>query len=138
MDHRAAGVILHAANLHGTGVGGVVAVEGFGDGGRDEEHPIQVVPALAQGLASDEAPGDRLSVPVPFEVNVQVHALASAVVGGTENVGVLRDLPAILPLAVQEKILVREIALALQPVLQLLEHLLGGPIFKFNDIHAPS
>ena len=42
-----------------------------------------------------------------------------------EKVGILRDLSAVLPLVVQEKILVREVPLALQPVLQFLEYLLG-------------
>ena len=125
VDHRAAGAVLHAANFHKPGVGGMVAVEGFGDGGGDEEHPVQVVPALTQGLAGDEALGDGLAVLVPLEVHVQVHALAAAVVRGAEKVGVFRDLPAVLPLAVHEKVLVREVPLALQPVFQLLEYLLS-------------
>ena len=136
-------------------MGGVVAVERLGDGGGDEEHPVQVVPILAQGLAGDKAPGDALCLilVIPLEVHIQIHALA-AVVGGAEDVGPLGNLPAILPVAVHEKILIRQVSHTLQTVLQFLEYLLrhrlarvfqlarvlprGLPQLQFNYIHFDS
>ena len=117
----------------------MIAVEGFRDGGGDQEHPVQVISVLAQGLAGDELFRNVsfLAFIMPFEIDVQVYALAAAVVSGAEDAGVLGDFPAIFPEAVQEKILVGQITLAFQPVLQLLEYLGGGPlarIFQFAGI----
>ena len=132
-------------------MGGVVAVKRLGDGGGNQEHPVQVVSVLSQGFAGDEALGDGLAVFVPFEVGIQVYAFAAAVVHSAEDVGVLGNFLAILPLAVQEEILVRKISLAFQPVFQLLKHLLRRalagvfqligivrrefPAVKFDDFH---
>ena len=58
-----------------------------------------------------------LTLIVPFEVCVQVHALAGAVVSGAEDIGVFWNLPAIFPEAVQEEILIGQTAPAFQAVL---------------------
>lgn len=116
-DHPAAGIVLHTADLYIPGMGGMVAVKRLGDGGGDEEHPVQVIPALTQGLAGDEIFSDRLTVLVPFEVDIQIYALTAAVVGGAEDVGVLGNLPAIFPIEIHEEIFIRQIALTFQPVL---------------------
>jgi hypothetical protein len=95
-----------------------------------------------------------LTLIVPFEVCVQVHALAAAIVCGAEDTGVLGNLPAILPEVVQKEIFVGQIALTFQAVLQFLENLSrwslavvfqlagivrgGLPAVKFNDIHFPA
>ena len=151
MHHRTAGVLLHTADFHVSGVGGVIAVERLGDGGGGEEHPVQIVAVLTQSLAGDEAPGDGLSILIPLEIYIQIDTLAGAVIGGAEDIRILGDLPAILPVAVQQKILVRQVSHALQPVLQLLEYLLrhrlagvlqlvrvsfrGFPPLQFNNVH---
>ena len=130
MDHRTAGVVLHKTDFPVAGMSRIVAVERLSDGGGNEEHSIQIVPILAQGLASDKALGDRphLILVVPLEVDVQIHALAAAIVRGTENVRIRRNFPAIFPVAVQDKIFVRQVSGALQPVFQLLEDLLACPL----------
>ena len=161
MHHRAAGVILHAAGVilhaacfHISGVVGVVAMERFRDSGGDQEHPVQVVLVLTQRLAGEEFPGDKLVVFRPPEVSVQINALTGAVVSSTEDTGLPGDLPAIFPMGIQEKIFIREVPHALQPVLQLLEYLLGRPLacvllpagvlcgglpfFKSYDFHSAS
>ena len=126
-------------------------MERLGDGGGGEEHPVQIVAVLTQSLAGDEAPGDGLSILIPLEIYIQIDTLAGAVIGGAEDIRILGDLPAILPVVVQQKILVRQVSHALQPVLQLLEYLLrhrlagvlqlvrvsfrGFPPLQFNNIH---
>ena len=154
MHHRAAGVIFYTPDFHISGVGGMVTVEGFRDSGGDQEHPVQVVPVLTQGLAGEKFSGDELVAFGPPKVSVQINALAGAVVSSTEDVGLLGDLPAIFPMGIQEKIFIREVPHALQPVLQLLEYLLGRPLacvllpagvlcgglpfFKSYDFHSAS
>ena len=153
VNHPAANIILHAADLHVPRVGGMISVDGLGDGRGREEHPVQVVAILAQGLTHDEAFGDTffLGFVVPLQVYVHIDALAGPVVHRAEQAGVPGDPPAIFPPAAHLKILVWQIAHALQPVLQLLEHLLSGalahilqppgiiqgglPAVKFNYIH---
>ena len=78
MHHRAAGVILHAACFHISGVVGVVAMERFRDGGGDEEHPVQVVPVLTQRLAGEEFPGDELVVFRPLEIGISSACMGAA------------------------------------------------------------
>ena len=116
------------------GVGPPVPVERLCDGGGNEVHPIQVGAALAQGLPGGKALDHRLAVLIPFQIEVRVDPLAATIVGGAEDVHVFGDLPAVLPLAVHEKILVRQVPHALQPILQLLENLLRGAL---AGIHLP-
>ncbi len=129
MHHPAASVLLHAVYLHIPGMRRVVAVERLGDGGGGQEHPVQVVPVLSQGLAGEETLGDGGPALLgPFEVGVQIDALAVAVVHGAEDVRVPGNLPAILPVLVQQEVFVREIPHALQPVSQFLKHLRRRPL----------
>ncbi len=125
--HHSAACVLLAIDPHIPGVSGMIPVDRLGDGGGGEEHPVQIVAVLAQGLADDEAAGDALFLLfiVPFEVHIYINSFAPAVVNGAEQVGLLGDLPAILPLRAKIEILIGQIAHAFQPVLQFLEHLLA-------------
>ena len=116
------------------GVGSTFSMKRLDDGGGDEVHPVHIRAALAQGLPGGEAPNHGLAVLVPFQIDVGIDPLAAAVVGGAEDIRVFGDLPAILPLMIHEKILVRQISHALQTVLQLLEYLLRGAL---AGIHLP-
>ena len=109
VNHPAARVLLHAADLHVPRVGGVVAVDRLGDSRGDEEHPVQVTAVLAQGLAYNEGLGDArpLGLVVPIEVHVHIHALAGAIIHGAVQIRILGNLPAVFPLSAHLKILVR-------------------------------
>ena len=153
MHHGAARVFLHTTDLHVPGMGGLAAVERLRHNGGDEVHPVQVVTSLTQGLAGDEVLDNvpLLVFIVPGEADVQVHALALAVIHLADDVCSLGNLPPVFPRIVQEKILIGQIAHPLQPVLQRLKHLLGGglahvfqlagiffgglPPLQFNYIH---
>ena len=119
-----------------SGIGTLLTVKRLGNGGGDEEHPVHVGAALAQGLARGEAFDHRLAVPpVPLQVHIQVNPLAVPVVRSAEEIRIPRDHPSVLPVGVQQKILVRQIAHALQPVLQLLIDLLSSAAAQFNGLH---
>ena len=121
-----------------SGIGTLLTVKRLGNGGGDEEHPVHVGAALAQGLARGEAFDHRLAVlPVPLQVHIQVNPLAVPVVRGTEEIRIPGDHPSVLPVGIQHKILIRQIAHALQPVLQLLVDLLASATAQFNGLHVP-
>ena len=110
------------------GVGSVVSVERLGDGGGDEEHPVQIRAAFTQRLAGNKTLGDRPVAFIPLQIHIQIGALTAAVVGSTEDIRAFGDLPAVLPFPIHEEIFVRQAAHALQTVLQFLKDLLCGTL----------
>ena len=116
------------------GVGPPVPLECLNDGGGNKVHPVQVGTAFPQGLPGGKALDYGLAVLIPSQGDVGIDPLAAAVVGGAEDVRIFGDLPAVRPLAVHEKILVRQISHALQTVFQLLKDLLCGAL---AGIHLP-
>ena len=53
-----------------SGIGFAVPVERLGDGGGDEEHPVQICAGFAQRLAGDETSGNRPVVFIPLQVHI--------------------------------------------------------------------
>ena len=125
-DHVLCG--LPFSKLRVPGIRPVIAMERFGDGGGDQEHSVHVTAALTEGFAGDKALCDGFAFFVPFEVHIQIDPLTAAIVSRTEDVRALGDLPAIVPHGIQQEVFVGQEAYAVQPVLQLRIHLLGGAL----------
>ena len=127
-------------------------MECLGDGGGDEEHPVQVRAGFAQRFACDKVPCNCSIIFIPLQRYIQIDAFTATVVSGAEDIRVPRDLPAILPVTVHEKILVWQVPHTLQTVLQLLKDFLSGtlagvllppgifrgrfPAGQFNSFHS--
>ena len=103
-------------------------MECLGDGGGDEEHPVQVRAGFAQRFACDKVPCDCSIIFIPLQRYIQIDSFTATVVSGAEDIRAPRDLPAILPVTVHEKILVRQVPHPLQTVPQLLKDLLRGTL----------
>ena len=117
------------------GIGPVIPMKCFGDGGGDEEHSIQSHAGFVQRLAGYKTLGNRPVVFVPLQVHIQIDALATAVVSSAEDIRTFGDLSAVLPFPIHEKILIRQVPHALQTVLQFLEDLLCGTLAGI--LHLP-
>ena len=109
-----------------------VPAERFRDRRGNEGHPIHIRAAFAQRFASHEMLCPALTVLVPFQKHIQIDAFASAVVCPTEKASVSGHLASVLPTPVQKKILVRQIADAVQPSFQLVKN-----IFRFALTGTP-
>ena len=53
-----------------SGIGFAVPVERLGDGGGDEEHPVQSRAGFVQRLSGNETPGNRPVVFIPLQVHI--------------------------------------------------------------------
>ena len=59
--------------------------ERFRDRSRDKEHSVQIRAAFAQRFAGDEALPFGFVALLPFQIDVQIDSLASAVIGFAEK-----------------------------------------------------
>ncbi|MPM84775.1 hypothetical protein SDC9_131851 [bioreactor metagenome] len=150
-DHAARTVRLTKPDI--SGVDAAVAVKRLGDGGGGEIHTVQITAGFPEGFAGDEALCDAFLFLLikPFQVNIQIDALAAAVVHGAEKARAFGDFPAVSPLVAHQKVFIGQIARAFEPVLKLRKDLLrraladapdgtqlfgiGFPNIKINRIH---
>ena len=86
-----------SSDHHVPRVDAVVPAERFRDRRGNEEHPIQIRAAFAQRFAGDEALLFGLVALLPFQIDVQINSLASAVIGFAEKVSTFGNLPTMFP-----------------------------------------
>ena len=86
-----------SSDHHVPRVDAVVPAERFRDRSRDKEHSVQIRAAFAQRFAGDEAIPFGFVALLPFQIDVQINSLASAVIGFAEKVSTFWNLPTMFP-----------------------------------------
>jgi hypothetical protein len=118
-----------------SGICASVAVECLCDGGGDQVHAVKVAAGIPEGFPGDEVLRDAFLflLVVPFQVDIQVDALAAAVINGAEKAGAFGYFLAVPPLVAQQEVFVGQVAGAFKPVLKLRKDLLRRPLANAPD-----